>query len=112
MEMDINTNIKVENYILDKKFYMSNIFDINRCSAELNISTDIFVEALDQSFLNTNLRKIAIQLRIEDAKDLLICKFPIYKISKLCGFSNSLSFIYYFKKETGQLPLIWRSDMS
>ena len=110
-ERYINTCISVENYILDKKFYMRNIFDADRCSAELNISPYIFNKALKQCFSDINLKRLATQLRIEDAKDLLSCKFSIGRISKLCGFSNILSFIYYFKKETGQFPLTWRRNM-
>ena len=111
MEMDISIYINVELYILSKIFYMKNVFDVNTCAGELNLSPDIFMKVLLQIFDDINLKRLAIQLRIEDAKDLLNAQLPISKISKLCGFSHSLSFIYYFKKETGQLPLRWRRNM-
>ena len=85
--------------------------DSNTCASELNLSTNIFNKALNQHYGNINLKRLAIQLRIEDAKDILSHELSICKTSRLCGFSNCLSFIYFFKKETGQFPLTWKRNM-
>ena len=108
MKININTHIDVTNYIWSKKFYMKNSFKADKCSEELGISTDVFLDVLNENFQDTNLKRLAIELRIDDTKYFLSRKLSIKKISKLCGFSNILIFIYYFKKVTNVFPSTWR----
>ena len=100
----------VEAYILSKDFYMNKLYDVKNCSYRLRIPVEDFVSALDQCFGERNLKRLAVQMRVEDAKALL-CKSPLAEVAKLCGFSHRLSLIYHFWRESGKLPSVWKRDM-
>lgn len=107
-ESNDSLDICVTEYILSSHFYLNNDFSIKKHCANPGISTDDFLSVVLTNLGTTDIKRIAMELRIEDAKKFICKNYSIRKIAKLTGFNNSIVYLYYFVKITSTLPSIWK----
>lgn len=103
---------QIEQYILSPAFYLRSYLSVSVCAGELNMTTNLFVEYVKHSFGHCNLEQLSHELRVEEAKELLVQGFTMRQTATWCGYLSILRFIFYFKKITSMYPWIWRREYS
>lgn len=107
--MDIQQ--RVDEYILSPIFYLRRNIDVYVCASELGLSEAVFRDFVYKSFKEVDLAKLATELKIEYAKDLLSAKKSIRFTSRKCNYRYYLLFILDFKKVTSFFPWTWKRMM-
>ena len=65
---------------------------------------------LFRAHLQTTVNHYVVRLRMEKAKKLLVqTRLPVAEIAAMCGFAQSCYFSKVFRRQTGSLPMAYRS---
>lgn len=104
---NVDIQQRVEEYILSPIFYLRKDIDAYVCASELRLSEAVFRDFIHKSFGEVDLVKLARELKIEYAKDLLSAKKSIRFTSRKCNYRSCLQFILDFKKVTSFFPWTW-----
>lgn len=78
-------------------------------AAVSGVST-VVLGKLFRTHLQTTVNHYVVRLRMEKAKKLLAqTRLPVAEIAAMCGFAQSCYFSKVFRRQTGSLPLAYRS---
>ena len=78
-------------------------------AAVSGVST-VVLGKLFRTHLHTTVNHYVVRLRMEKAKKLLAqTRLPVAEIAVMCGFAQSCYFSKVFRRQTGSLPLAYRS---
>ena len=97
--------------ITEKKLFLNPQLTLSETAKELNISTHMLSQVLNEKF-NKSFNVYINELRIESAKMLLISNknFTIEGVGHESGFNSKSSFFTVFKKMTGQTPVEYKKS--
>ena len=94
---------------IDKNYYEK--IDLNNIADEASFSKFHFIRLFKTIYGKTP-HNYLIQVRIDNAKDLLQKKLSIAEVCELVGFESTTSFTGLFKKLVGQSPSKFQQEKS
>lgn len=102
---------KIEQHLTFEKPYLSSDFNLEKLSADLNVSTHYVSQAINENF-GCTFPELINRYRIEEAKHLMSNEeLKIIAVAYECGFNNKVTFNTAFKKETGITPSEYRKRL-
>lgn len=111
VEIDKNLLVEVNQFMLDKKPFLTKVLTLRQLSEQLNMSQRHLSEVINRGF-RKNFFEFVNHYRIEEAKKYLSdakhLDLNITDVMDMCGFNTKATFNSSFKKNVGTTPTCFR----